>query len=621
MSTIVQRLNKLVHAAWLPWGLVAITLLFALLHEVFQPSWLRSLSKADQAAFWGLSLTGFVCLYLVISWVWKMQDARDRLQQRLNEADGKVDESGQRLESIFRISQKFVEASEESEVIELVLQLAVDMAQVKGASFVPLDDHGQPLAVVSFGTLPASLESDWVEYLASPAVRVRCQSCASYNSVTEKDTCPLLKGSGPDEGSMYCLPLRRGEHEFGVMNIYMPGGQQLDSQSRTFLHALADETSLALEGVRLRRRELVAIRQMQSIRQKTDLKALLKSLLDNAQQTLESDFSVLVIRELDGKLTTMDLAQGVSRPHSFSFINGILQGVMDSGEPVLMNDVIGDPAAPSSARSLMAAPLLSPEHVALGALLVGSTHPDGFHQRQFTLLQTIAGQGALFVQNARLMQELEYNTVIQERIRLAREIHDGLAQTLGFLKLQVAQMQNYRARGDVDRLQQSLDRVYTTLSEAYEDIRQSIDGLRISPDDRGLSGWIGQTLDEFRDATGLVVNLDPVNVEAELPPEIHAQLIRIVQEALSNIRKHAQASQVQVSCQEFGNELCLEIRDNGRGFMTEDDPGSFRYGLRGMRERADLIDADFQVISSPGQGTIVQVRLPLAGLKRGVDIK
>ncbi|HEX7974395.1 MAG TPA: GAF domain-containing protein [Anaerolineales bacterium] len=619
MSNFAQRLGKLVRAPWLPWAVVGVTLLFALLHEVFQAGWLRALSKANQAAFWGLALTGFVLLYLLISGFWNMQEERDRLMQRLLEADRKVNESGQRLESIFQISQKFVEASEEQEVIDLVLRLAVNIADVKGASFVPLDDHGQPLQIISFGSLPRSLGSDWVEYLASPAVRARCQACTSYNSLTQGDACPLAKGSGPDGDGLFCLPLRRGEHEFGVMNIYLPGYQQLDAQSRTFLLALADETSLALEGVRLRRRELAAIRQMQSIRQKTDLGALLKSLLENVQQTLESDFAILVIREPDDQLLAVDLSRGDFRPPSFPFINGILQGVMDSCEPVLMIDVIGDPAASSSARSLMAAPLLSPEHLALGALLVSSSRPEGFHQRQFALLQTIAGQGALLVHNAHLMQELEYNTVIQERIRLAREIHDGLAQTLGFLKLQVAQMQNYRARGEIDRLQQSLDLVYATLSETYEDVRLSIDNLRISPDDPGLSGWIEQTVDEFRDATGLAVNLDAVNDHAELPPEIHAQLIRIVQEALSNIRKHAQASQIWVSCQESDGELCLEIRDNGRGFAAEDVVGSTRHGLRGMRERAELIGSDFQVISRPGEGTLVRVRLPLVGLKRGVN--
>jgi signal transduction histidine kinase len=99
--------------------------------------------------------------------------------------------------------------------------------------------------------------------------------------------------------------------------------------------------------------------------------------------------------------------------------------------------------------------------------------------------------------------------------------------------------------------------------------------------------------------------------EVELPPEVHAQLIRIVQEALSNVRKHAHASQVWVSCQLNGADMILEIEDDGEGFCLEDVPGPSQHGLRGMRERAELIGGDFQIIGGPQKGITVRVRLPL----------
>jgi two-component system nitrate/nitrite sensor histidine kinase NarX len=89
------------------------------------------------------------------------------------------------------------------------------------------------------------------------------------------------------------------------------------------------------------------------------------------------------------------------------------------------------------------------------------------------------------------------------------------------------------------------------------------------------------------------------------------QLIRIVQEALSNIRKHANAGSVQVSCQEFAGEIILEVHDDGLGFTPQDIPGPSQHGLRGMRERAELIGADFQVVSLTDQGTTVRVSLPV----------
>jgi two-component system nitrate/nitrite sensor histidine kinase NarX len=273
----------------------------------------------------------------------------------------------------------------------------------------------------------------------------------------------------------------------------------------------------------------------------------------------------------------------------------------------------------SGLRSLAAAPLLTPEHNVLGAILVGSRQTRSFHQRQLALLQTIAAQVALVVQNAGLMADLEYKAMMDERTRLAREIHDGLAQTIGFLKLQAAQMRGYLARGEAERARQSSELFYKTLSEAYQDARQAIDGLRISPDESGLSGWLAQTVGEFEDLSTLPVELEMDESDISLSSEVHAQLVRIVQEAFSNIRKHAQAGRVWVACRVVGDDLLLEVRDDGQGFAPEDITGAWRHGLRGMRERADLIGADFQVVSRPQEGTCVRLRLPLKHLEETVS--
>jgi two-component system nitrate/nitrite sensor histidine kinase NarX len=201
--------------------------------------------------------------------------------------------------------------------------------------------------------------------------------------------------------------------------------------------------------------------------------------------------------------------------------------------------------------------------------------------------------------------------MLQERARLAREIHDGLAQTIGFLKLQAAQLRNYLKKDELDRARRTADLVYSTLTEAYQDARQAIDGLRISPDECGLQGWLSQTASEFRDLSGLPVSVEDVDLDVHLSSEVQAQLIRIVQEALSNVRKHANASHVWIGCRAANGDLLLEVRDDGQGFSPEDVTSASQHGLRGMRERAELIGADFQVISRPQQGAEVRIRLPI----------
>jgi len=541
-----------------------------------------------------------------------------RLQPRLRASERLVGQSTHHLEAILQCSQRLVEACDENEVAQMVLPLAVELAGATGGAFVSLDEHGQPQPAVNFGKMPATDLNAWLEYLASPRVRETCSVCKTRNLVTPpkpaNTSCPLLQTPfGNIVSSLFCLPLRRNEHEYGVFSLYLPQDETIDEQSRVLLRGLLDQTSLALERVRVRRRELAAMRYMQAWRQKTDLDDLLKGILNDVIQVLEVDFSVLEMQEGPDRHR---LVSGDYPNQAWEKLESFIESVISSGEAqTSLSEAGSKRMRPDDEPSLLAAPILSSEHFTIGALLVGNLHKQAIDARQLVLLQTLAGQVGLVIQNAQSMAELEYKTIILERTRLSREIHDGLAQTLAFLKLQAAQMQKFFSQGDHARLQQSLSLSYATLSEAYEDARQAIDGLRIGVNGKGVAGWLEQVVTEFKETSGIDVKIEPVQVYPELSPEVHAQLIRIVQEALSNVRKHANASQVRVICCEDENNLFLEICDNGIGFSPVDVPVLARHGLQGMRERAELIGADFQVLSKLHEGTTVRLRLPQEGIR------
>jgi two-component system nitrate/nitrite sensor histidine kinase NarX len=217
---------------------------------------------------------------------------------------------------------------------------------------------------------------------------------------------------------------------------------------------------------------------------------------------------------------------------------------------------------------------------------------------------------SLDAENEALLEQLEYKAVLDERTRLAREIHDGLAQTLAFLKLEAARMQTYITKGELDAVTRTLQACYQTLSDAYLDARQAIDNLRRVPDEC-LGDWLEATAADFKTLTDLEVDVSNVHLSHVFSPSVKAQLIRIVQEALTNIRKHAQACTVIISAFEREGDAILEVRDNGRGFVPEETQPVSQYGLRSMRERAESIDADFQVNSAPGAGTTVRLRIPI----------
>ena len=628
VNEATSQVKKILVSRWLPWSLAGLALALALFltYGMLQPVLPSVLPRLGQVLVWAVALAGLALAYLTSNRYIGLMDQRDRLARQLAEEERQVAEAYQRLEALFLVSQKFVEASDENEVLEPVLRLVIDLTGADGATFVPLDEHGQPQTMLSQGEMPFPAMEAWIEYLASPGVRQRCGNCQKREPLERPGNCPLLRGPFVESGRLICLPVGRGEREYGVLSLFLDDPSLLNEQLRIVLRALMDQTALGLESVSLRRREFSALRQMQVLRQKTDLKALLAGMLDNVHLTLESDFTLLVAPASVERPERIDLVLGDFPERVRPFVDGILRGVMAARSPVLMSDVVGDSAGSSllqvGLRSLVAAPLLTPERsvgaFALGVILVGSRRARSFNQRQLDLLRTIAGQVALVMQNASLMADLEYQATIQERARLAREIHDGLAQTIGFLKLQAAQLRGYLTRGEIERARQSVELCYSVLTEAYQDARQAIDGLRIAPDECGLNGWLEQTVHEFEELSGLSVALETEGLDIALSPEVHAQLVRILQEALSNVRKHAQACHVWVNCCANGEDLILEVRDDGQGFAPEDVTGAWRHGLRGMRERADLIGADFQVVSRSQEGALVRLRLPISRLEETV---
>ena len=218
---------------------------------------------------------------------------------------------------------------------------------------------------------------------------------------------------------------------------------------------------------------------------------------------------------------------------------------------------------------------------------------------------------ALNTKNKDLLGELEYQAVLKERTRLAREIHDGLAQTLAFLKMETARMQIYTSKGEIILIDEALQACHQTLSDAYLDVRQSIDNLRRAPNE-DLTTWLDMTASNFKVLTGLAIDVSNVKLNYSFPNKIKAQIIRIIEEALTNIRKHAQPSAVSISAFEHNGSAIIEINDDGCGFMPEDVSSSSKYGLRSMRERAETINADFQIISAPDMGTTIRLHIPIS---------
>jgi PAS domain S-box-containing protein len=222
---------------------------------------------------------------------------------------------------------------------------------------------------------------------------------------------------------------------------------------------------------------------------------------------------------------------------------------------------------------------------------------------------------------AQALQQMWAEATLQERALLAQELHDGLAQSLGFLNLQAQAAQIYLQRGRTEAAQESLDRLAQGALEVQDDTRDLIDNLlAFSAPSLSLCSAIRQAVARFSEQSGHPVRLEiPDDLEAicnpeALGPAAGVQILRIVQEALTNVRKHAGSpTRVDVALHAKADHLMLAIADDGAGFdPSVPGTGGKHYGLQVMRQRAERIGGRLTVRSAPGQGTRVEVCMPLA---------
>ena len=223
---------------------------------------------------------------------------------------------------------------------------------------------------------------------------------------------------------------------------------------------------------------------------------------------------------------------------------------------------------------------------------------------------------ALTVQLAGGMENLRLNAlgleaaVSQERSFLARELHDSIAQSLAFLKIQVQLLRDAIANGDPRQVQHVLGEIDLGVKESYGDVRELLMHFRTRANAEDIEPALKTTLRKFEHQTGMKTTLTMQGVGMPLAPDTQIQVLHIVQEALSNVRKHAHAEQVWLDVQKHP-QWRVEVRDDGLGFAGQNgQKDETHVGMRIMAERAERLGADFGVMSTPGRGTSVVLTLP-----------
>ena len=215
--------------------------------------------------------------------------------------------------------------------------------------------------------------------------------------------------------------------------------------------------------------------------------------------------------------------------------------------------------------------------------------------------------------NLNIRRRIEKEAIIDERRRIAREIHDGVAQSLGYLNLKTKVASDYVSANESVKALSELIEIRKVVQDTYEDIRESIDQLSTEIRNTPIIPTMVNYIQEFGVNNGIRAEFSYPRPFPELSPVAELQLLRIAQEALTNVRRHALAKEVEVTFQNSDHSLELIVKDDGKGFTLDDLEGSTPgyHGLNIIKERAESLGGALNISTALGEGTALMVSMPL----------
>ncbi len=362
------------------------------------------------------------------------------------------------------------------------------------------------------------------------------------------------------------------------------------------------------------------------IAQLDNVDEILMEIVEVAQHLLNSDFvGVALLREDQSSLMLKCHAHGggseivePSLPVSNPFIrramrtNCSFRSQINSENSILV-DVC--PKLEKPARTIASVPLRM-DNRPIGVLWAArcDDRSSRYTGTDLIWLECIADQIVIAIQHGLMTSQLQTLSIVEERGRIAREMHDGLAQVLGYLNLQVQTLESLLIQGKKEALQKEMKHMRGAIKSAHADVRENILSLRTTlANEKGLISSIDEYLEEFSIQTTIRTEfVNQLHSSIKLSSLAEVQLVCILQEALANVRKHAEAETVRVILSRNDLQgkdfICLKVVDDGRGFQKNQSTRSF--GLQTMEERADSVGGNLLIHSIPGEGTTINCCLP-----------
>jgi len=442
---------------------------------------------------------------------------------------------------------------------------------------------------------------------------------------------PHSYGFPPNHPPMHSFlgaPVKARGRVFG--NIYLTekqGAPEFTEEDERTLEVLAAQAGVAVENARLHEESRQRERRLEAMGEVATatlsglrVEEVLGLLARRSRELLGADVATVAVPADEPGMLTLLVVDGEEaeslRGAVFPLEGSISGEVVQSGVPLVFEDVTADPRAdqPIMGGGLLGpaafVPLSGPDRI-IGTLCVANRlHGRLLDQDDLSTLQSFAGQASVAIEYARAQQDLQRLAVLEDRERIAKELHDGVIQSLFAVGMG---LQGAAALSRDHELERRIEGAVGEIDGAIRDLRNYIFGLRPGIlADRQLDQALRAMAAEFEQRSGVttVVEVD-LRVASDLS-SVAGDVIQLVREALSNVERHAGATTCRVSLVRRGDRAALEIDDDGQGFDPAEAATRGGAGLRNLAERAESLRGSFEVESDPAEGTLVRVVIPLA---------
>lgn len=553
---------------------------------------------------------------------------------------GRLQHQLQESEALAEISRALSQTLDLERILNLIVNSARDlMPHAMSSIFYFLNHDGsQPrLSPAAQAGLPEIDDNDDSDDPGLPPAAFLNRILETVGKENNGETGPIIHPQAPH--TFIAIPVQGREERVGVLVVCSATTEAFDEDDSRLLTLLARQAAMAVENARLFRDQQHARRTADTLRaanvalsQSLQLRTVLRTLLQYANDLIGYDDAVVLLAQQNNRLrielaTHQPDAEGASLAHQEypALMDALIGRMPQIWLPETSTQLLLPPEIDPGVRSWLLIPLLSGDNL-LGLLLLGSDNEKAYNHRQAVLAQGLAAQATIAIHNARLFSEVEtsrgrlrllsrqvVNAQEEERQRISRELHDEAGQALTALKISLEMLR--AAWPDLpDPLDEQLGEAIEMTDGTMEQIRLLAHDLRPPVlDTFGLATSIEGLARDFGRRTRLEISLQADTLPA-LSDAVTISFYRFVQEALTNIARHAQAAQVTIELRHDDDKIMVRVADDGKGFdadlLHQAPQERSGIGLMGMQDRFELLSGWIEIHTAPEQGTTVSAYVP-----------